>query len=109
MIFAAWFTYGLDGKPLWLVVRAEKTGPNAYLGKLFTASGPPFNVMPFDPARVIATEVGTAGFTFTDGSHATFAYTVNGMAQVEAHHTRGLRSAGHGLRLSRAVTRAAPP
>ena len=83
MIFAAWFTYGLDGKPLWLVVRAEKTAPNAYLGKLFTARGPPFNVMPFDPARVIATEVGTAGFTFTDGNHATFAYTVNGMAQAK--------------------------
>ena len=84
VIFAAWFTYGPDGKPLWLVVRAEKTAPNTYSGKLFTARGPPFNVMPFDPARVIATQVGTADFTFTDGNHATFGYNVNGVAQARS-------------------------
>jgi predicted dienelactone hydrolase len=84
IIFGTWFTYGIDGKPLWLVVAAEKTAPNAYSGKLFTATGPPFNVEPFDPAKVIATEVGTASFTFADGNHADFDYTVNGARQVKA-------------------------
>ncbi len=83
VIFATWFTYGQDGKPLWLVVRAEKTAASAYSGRLFTARGPPFNVLPFDPAKVVATEVGTASFVFADGNHATFAYTVNGVEQTK--------------------------
>ena len=33
------------------------------------------------PDKVIATEVGTATFTFADGDSATFAYTVNGISQ----------------------------
>jgi len=37
--------------------------------------------VPFDPAKVVASEVGTASFTFADGSHATFTYTVSGVTQ----------------------------
>ena len=76
-IFATWFTYSLDGKPLWLAMQAEKTVPGVYSGKLFTTTGPPFNAVPFDPGKVVETTVGTATITFTDGDHATFDYTVN--------------------------------
>jgi hypothetical protein len=82
IIFGTWFTYAVDGKPLWLVVAAAKTAANTYSGKLFTARGPPFDSIRFDSAKVIPAEVGTASFTFTDGNHATFAYTVNGVAQA---------------------------
>jgi len=80
-VFAAWFTYGADGRPLWLVVAATRTAPNTYTGKLMTATGPSFGSVPFDPAKVVASEVGTASFTFADGSHATFTYTVSGVTQ----------------------------
>jgi hypothetical protein len=83
-IFATWFTYDLDRAPMWLVVTALKTGPGVYAGKLFRTTGPPFNATPFNPANVVATEVGTATFTFSDGNHATFAYTVNGVSQSKA-------------------------
>ena len=83
-IFATWFTFGQDGKPLWLVAAAARTGPNVYAGKLYTGTGPPFNSMPFDPLKVIPTEVGMATLTFADGNNATFAYTVNGIAQSKA-------------------------
>jgi hypothetical protein len=39
--------------------------------------------MPFDPSRVMPTQVGPARFTFADGNDATFAYTVNGVAQTK--------------------------
>jgi len=79
-VFGTWFTYGLDGKPLWLVVAAGRSGANAYTGKLYTARGPPFNSVPFDSALVIPAEAGDASFTFADGNRAAFAYTVNGVA-----------------------------
>ena len=39
-IFATWFTFGQDGKPLWLVAAAARTGPNVYAGKLYTGPAP---------------------------------------------------------------------
>ena len=66
-IVAIWFTFGLDGKPLWLIVAATRTGPNVYTGKLFTATGPDFDSI---LGSVTATEVGTATFTFADGNNA---------------------------------------
>jgi hypothetical protein len=83
-IFATWFTYDLDHSPMWLVVTATKTAPGVYTGTLFRTTGPPFNSVPFNPANVVNTPAGTATFTFADGNTATFAYTVNGVAQAKA-------------------------
>ena len=81
-IFATWFTYDVDGTPLWLVVTAPRTGGNTYSGDLYRTTGPAYSAVPFNPASVVATKVGTATFTFTDGNHATFDYSVQlgGMA-----------------------------
>jgi hypothetical protein len=75
-IFATWFTYELDGTPLWLVSIAPKTAAGTYSGDLLRTTGPAFNAVPFNPAMVQSTKVGTAKFTFTDGNNATFDYTV---------------------------------
>jgi len=48
-----------------------------YKGDIFTTTGPPFNAVPFDSSTVVETTIGTATFTFSDGNHATFDYTVN--------------------------------
>jgi hypothetical protein len=83
-IFATWFTYAQNGTPMWLVVTAPQTAPGVYAGTLYQTTGPAFNAVPFNPANVVATAVGTATFTFSDGNNATFAYTVNGIAQMKA-------------------------
>ncbi|HTS22247.1 MAG TPA: hypothetical protein VMN79_10615 [Casimicrobiaceae bacterium] len=83
-IFATWFTYDLDGTPLWLVAIAAKTAPGVYAGTLYRTTGPAFSAVPFDPANVVSTAVGNATLTFTDGNTGTFAYNVNGIAQVKA-------------------------
>jgi len=83
-IFATWFTYDLNGTPMWLVATAPKTAPGVYSGQLFRTTGPPFNAVPFNPANVQGTMVGTLTLTFSDGNNATFAYTVNGVAQQKA-------------------------
>ena len=50
---------------------------------LYRTTGPPFNLLPFDPAAVAGTVVGNATFTFANGNSATFAYTVNGVSQTK--------------------------
>ena len=84
IIFGTWFTYDFDGTPLWLSVTANNTAPGVYTGTLYRTTGPAFNAVPFDPAAVVRTPVGTATFTFGDGANATFAYTVDSIAQTRS-------------------------
>ncbi len=87
-IFASWFTFDLDGSPMWLVATATMSGPGVFTGALSRLTGPPFNAVPFppigSPGGATPTGVGTATFTFTDGNSASFAYTVNGVSQKKA-------------------------
>jgi len=82
-IFATWFTYNADLTPLWLSVTAPKTAAGTYGGTLYQTNGPAFNAVPFKPANVVATSVGTATFTFVDGNTGTFNYTLNGVTQTK--------------------------
>ena len=79
MIFATWFTYDGDGKPLWLVVAGR--GPRGSIGDGEHGKGPAFDAEPFDPGKVVGTPVGDATFRFADGNNGRFAYTVNGTGQ----------------------------
>ena len=82
-IFASWFTYDTTGHGWWLVVTATKTAPNTYGGKLYTTRGPAFNAAPWDPTAVVATEAGTATFTFTDADNGTFNYVIGAVNQTK--------------------------
>jgi hypothetical protein len=76
-IFATWFTYDASHNPLWLSVTAPQTAPGVFSGALLRTGGPAFNSVPFDPNKVTRQTVGTATFTFTDGNHGTFNYSVD--------------------------------
>ena len=82
-LFVTWFTYDLDGSPLWLSATAQKTGAATYNGTLYRTSGPAFSATPWNPAGVTSTQVGSVTLTFADGNHATFAYTVNALSQTK--------------------------
>ena len=83
-IFAVWFTYDASHAPAWIFATAQKTGANTYAGSLYRATGPAFNAVPFDPARVSSGVVGSMVLTFADGNNATFAYTLDGVEQIKA-------------------------
>jgi hypothetical protein len=76
-IFATWFTYDVDGTPLWLSVTAHDTGLNVFSGTLYSTTGPPFNAVPFRPADVVATPVGTATVRFSDGDSGILSYNLS--------------------------------
>jgi hypothetical protein len=81
-IFATWFTYDVDGTPMWLSATLGKVGAAAYTGALIRTSGPAFNAVPFNPNSVTRSEAGTATITFANGNAASFAYEVNDRANV---------------------------
>ncbi len=83
-IFATWFTYDVDGSPLWLSATATKTGGGVYKGTLYRTTGPAFNAVPFLPANIGLTAVGSLTLTFANGNAATFAYTLNGITQSKS-------------------------
>jgi len=94
VIFMVWFTYDLDGTPLWLSATLTQADGAGYSGTLFRTRGPAFNAVPFDPAAVTRTMVGTASLTFGDGNNATFSYTVNGIAQSKSITRQVFRTPG---------------
>src|SRR5512132_519014 len=82
-LFVTWFTYDVDGSPLWLSATAQKTAALTFSGTLYRTTGPAFNANPWSPAAVTATPVGSVTLTFANGNAAAFAYTVNGVSQVK--------------------------
>ena len=79
-IFATWFTYDIDGTPMWLVVTTTNPSPGVYTGDLLRTHGPRYDA--YDTTQFKYDKVGTAKFTFADGNTASFEYTVQvaGMA-----------------------------
>jgi len=78
-LFATWYTYGTNNAPLWLSALMTRQGTsNVFTGPLTRTSGPRFdNYRASDVVQPIPT-VGTATASFTDGNHATFAYSTDG-------------------------------
>jgi hypothetical protein len=83
-IFATWFTYGNDGKPLWLAAVLVRGDDGVYRGDAFTVKGVPFDAQPWDASQVVETIVGTISVAFADTTQATMSYTVNGVSRTKA-------------------------
>ncbi len=81
-LFATWYTYDIDGAPLWLSALTTRAAGNVYSGPLYRTAGPRFDA--YDASQLQKTPVGTATFTFADGNHATFAFSTNGAAGLPA-------------------------
>ena len=83
VVFAIWFTYDAAGKATWFSFAAQKSGAQTYTGTVYRTTGPAFSAAPTS-SPVTNTAVGTATLDFTDRSHGTFAFNVNGISQTKA-------------------------
>jgi hypothetical protein len=83
IVFATLFTYGADGKPLWLVMsKGDRTSAGTYSGPLYRTTGPAFDASPWHP--VTLTQVGTMTFSFSSGDAGTMTYTVDGVTVTKS-------------------------
>jgi hypothetical protein len=93
-IFASWFTYDPKGRGWWVVMSAQKTGANTYVGDLYETHGPAFDAVPFLPGSVTPSKVGTGTLAFTDAGNGTFSYTVSKGGSVTQTKTLTRQSFG---------------
>jgi hypothetical protein len=78
-IFGVMYTYDTSGRPEWFVLPGGTwTSSTRFGGTWYRVTGPAYN-RSFDPSQVKVTPVGTAEVDFTDGSHGTLSFTVNGV------------------------------
>ena len=84
ILFVTWFTYGANGKGLWLVgSNVARVGTSTYSGALYRATGPAFNASPWRSSQVALTQAGTITITFNDAANATVSYVVDGLSQAK--------------------------
>ena len=82
-IFATWYTYDVEGAPLWLSALAARQGAtNAYAGTIYRTSGPRYDS--YNAAQIQTLAVGTATVTFANGNSAAFSYATNGAGNLPA-------------------------
>jgi serine protease len=78
-LVAIWYTYGLDGKPVFYIMpNGTWIGATTITGAIYATTGTPFG-LPYNAAQFIGNTVGNVTFSFSDASHATFSYTVDGI------------------------------
>lgn len=86
-LFAIWFAYGPDHRPVWYVMSGGEWVTNyRYTGRLYRTSrvaAPYFGDVPFDPAGVSVREVGTLSFTLTNAAAIQMNYEVDGVSGVK--------------------------
>jgi hypothetical protein len=87
-LFATWFVYGPDGKPVWYHMPAGQWDTRRFVCPIYRTTGPLLQgcpesacrYIPFDPTAVTRTLVGTATFFFDEyaGNTGYFYLTIDG-------------------------------
>ena len=86
VLFATWFTYDAQRRPLWMVMsEGVRTDVAEYTGTMYQVSGPPFDSATWDAARVQARAAGTAIFSFANAGSGTFRFTETASGSGVAH------------------------
>jgi hypothetical protein len=79
-IFATLFAYGQTGAPTWYVATMVPTATaSQWSGDLYATTGPWFGTVPFNPANVVATKVGTMTWTQQTVATGLLNYDVDGV------------------------------
>ena len=82
MLFVTWFTYGADGRGMWLVgPSVARTATASYSGLLYRTTGPAFSAMPWDAAKVGKQEVGSITLSFSGISAGVMRTTIGGVTR----------------------------
>ena len=78
-LFAVWYTYEQDGRPVWFVVPGgDWVSSTAYRGTAYRTSGSQWLGAAYNPAAFVVQSAGTVTFTFQDVNNATMSYNVEG-------------------------------
>jgi len=74
------FVYGPSNTPTWYVATMQFAGNFTWTGDLYATTGPYFGTVPFNPANVVATKLGTMTWVAQTVETGTLNYDVDGVA-----------------------------
>jgi len=74
ILFAAWYTYGADGKATWYVMTDGAWTGNTYTGAFFSTLSSPWLGTTYTPGQLQVVPAGTMTFNFSDANTATMTY-----------------------------------
>jgi hypothetical protein len=83
-LFAAWYTYGADGKTIWFVMLGGTWTGTTYQGQLYTSTSSPWLGAPYNAQLFNPQFVGSIALDFRDQNNANMTYFVNGVQQTKA-------------------------
>ena len=82
-MFATWFVYGTDNRPVWYVMSNGQRTATTVSGEVFTGAiyelRGTYLGMPWLGAQLLAPDAGVATFTFTDKKTLSLRYSINGV------------------------------
>ncbi len=85
LVFAVWFVYGTNSSPTWYTfTNGSWTSPTTYAGQVFATTGPPASSATFNGSSVVVRQAGVGTLIFSDASHGTFQYTIDGVTGQKA-------------------------
>jgi hypothetical protein len=80
IIFAAWFAYDANGKPIWYVAPSCPVSGNACTDEdLYQVTGGSALTAAWNGSSIVFTKVGAVTFAFTDANNGSMSYSINGV------------------------------
>lgn len=84
-ITMAWYTYGADRQPIWILGFLNKDASGAFVGDLYQGtSGTPFMQIDNKPATEGTKKVGTVALRLNEVNKATMEYTIGAVTQSKS-------------------------
>ena len=85
LVFAVWFVYASNDSPTWYTfTNGTWVSPTTYTGQVFATTGPAASSATFNGSSVTVRQAGVGTLTFSDSSHGTFSYTIDGVTGQKA-------------------------
>jgi DNA-binding beta-propeller fold protein YncE len=82
--FAVWFTYDTDGRALWFVGNAARSGEAVFSGTFYRTTGAPYTTDPWPANRTVTNAVGSFTLAFSGANNGSFTYSVPGASGFKA-------------------------
>ena len=81
-LFLAWYTYDAAGAATWFSVSGGQwISANVFRGRVTRTSGAAWLGAVYNPAAIHRVDAGEVTLTFSDPSHATMTYSIDGVTQ----------------------------
>ncbi len=84
MIFASWYTYDNNGKPIWYVASSCPMVENGCTGTLYQVNGGTPFTSAWDGSKKVVSEIGMVNFIFTSPSTAIMSYFIGDILGARA-------------------------